>query len=110
MFKELDLFLFLSLFESKFSLRICIKYSVIYYKQYLNPIQNPLGDLISLTPRACDGRGSVGVIFKLLFTLILTPPPSHAFFDHVPLPRTTILVSAERFLYTGYAKNGTQYN
>ena len=38
-FKELELFLFLLLFESKFSLRICIKYSVIYYKQYLNPIK-----------------------------------------------------------------------
>ena len=125
MSNELDLFLFLSLFESKFSLRMCIKYSVIYYykqifksyPKYFVEFDSGVQDL-STRPRLRVNSPIFYIVYTPFFAgvaRIAGGPGLYTTPCHLPavvpsLPAVPAVFPAERFLYTRYAKNGTQYN
>ena len=112
---ELYLFLFLSLFESKFSLRMCIKYSVIYYykqifksyPKYFVEFDSGVQDL-STRPRRRVNSPIFYIVYTPFFAGVARIAGGARLYTtpcHLPA-----VVPSERFLYTGYAKNGTQYN
>tara|TARA_B100001113_G_scaffold287223_1_gene242864 strand:+ start:500 stop:877 length:378 start_codon:yes stop_codon:yes gene_type:complete len=125
MSNELDLFLFLSLFESKFSLRMCIKYSVIYYykqifksyPKYFVEFDSGVQDL-STRPRLRVNSPIFYIVYTPFFAGVariaggarLYTAPCHLPAVVPSLPAVPAVLPSERFLYTRYAKNGTQYN